>query len=172
MEVWRGCYSQIWANGFVAPFLGIDQQTATVALKAAKVSKGDKVVDLGCGDGRVCIAACSMGADGIGFDLDEDLIKKAKSLSIEMPTETEKKPTFHVNDLFAVDLNGFSVICMFLLPETMDLLVPKLLVALSKGSRIISFGWSIPRLGEPTSCCRGKVDSTAVKRWFLYTRGD
>ena len=136
-----------WANGFVAPFLGIDQQTATVALKAAKVSKGDNVVDLGCGDGRVCIAACSMGADGIGFDLDEDLIKKAKSLSIEMPTETEKKPTFHVNDLFAVDLNGFSVICMFLLPETMDLLVPKLLVAWMVNSTVRRANVLLPREG-------------------------
>jgi len=160
-----------WANGFVAPFVGIDHQTANDALLAARVSKIDKVVDLGCGDGRVCIAAVySMGADATGFDLDEVLIKKAKSLAAEIPSE--KKPKFCVKDLFQVELNEYSVICMFLLPETMDRLVPRLLVELSKKSRIISFGWPVPGLGEPTACCQGKIDSTAVARWFLYVRED
>eukprot|EP00986_Skeletonema_menzelii_P009392 scaffold4266_cov139-Skeletonema_menzelii.AAC.16 len=160
-----------WGKGFVAPFLGIDHQTAKDALMAAQVSKNDSVVDLGCGDGRVCIAACLLGADGTGYDLDENLITKAKSLADEMDSSsTGKRPKFDVKDLFEVDLDQFTIICTFLLPETMDRLVPTLLVELSKGSRIISFGWQVHGLGEPLACCRGKADSTATERWFLYAR--
>ncbi len=161
-----------WANGFVAPFLGINYQTAKDALMAAQLSNGDTVVDLGCGDGRVCTAACSIGADATGYDLDEILIRKAKSLANEMDMSIEKRPRFDVKDLFEVELNEYSVICMFLLPEAMDRLVPTLLVELTKGSRIISFGWQVPGLGKPLASCRGKADSTATERWFLYTRGD
>lgn len=161
-----------WANGFVAPFLGIDYHTAMDALMAARVSEGDNVVDLGCGDGRICAAACSIGADATGYDLDEILITKAKLLANEMDVSIEKKPRFELKDLFEVELNEYSVICMFLLPAAMDRLVPTLLVELTKGSRIISFGWQVPGLGKPSACCRGKADSTATERWFLYAWED
>ena len=49
------------ANSFVAPFLDIEYQTATDALMAAQVSEGNTDLILGCGDGRVCTAACSRG---------------------------------------------------------------------------------------------------------------
>lgn len=161
-----------WSNGFVAPFLGIDQQTAKDALIAAEVSYEDNVVDLGCGDGRVCVAACTLGASSAtGFDLDEELIQQANYLANEMSIAEERRPKFVVKDLFTVKLNEYSVICMFLLPNTIDRLVPKLLAQLSNRSlRIISFGWPIPGLGEPAACCRGKGNSTATERWFLYTK--
>ena len=165
------CYD--WANGYVAPFVGVNKQTANDALMAANVSENDKVVDLGCGDGRVCIAACLIGADATGFDLDSDLIAKAKTLADEMLvlSHYETRPKFEVKDLFEVDnLNQFTVICMFLLPETLDRLAPRLLIEMTKGSRIISFGWQVPGLGEPRAFCRGKADSNATERWYLYTQ--
>ena len=52
-----------WANGFVAPFLAINTQAALAALQAANVSSEDFLVDLGCGDGRICrVAASELGA--------------------------------------------------------------------------------------------------------------
>lgn len=161
-----------WANGYVAPFLGVDQQTAKDALMAANISENDEVVDLGCGDGRVCIEACQLGANATGFDLDSDLIAKAKAQAAEnlIASLYEKRPKFDVKDLFEVDLNQFTVICMFLLPETLDRLAPSLLIEMTKGRRIISFGWQVPGLGEPRAYCRGKADSTATERWYLYTK--
>jgi hypothetical protein len=110
-----------------------------------------------------------------GFDLDEDLIQKANSLADEMSIAEERRPKFVVKDLFTVELREYSVICMFLLPNTMDRLVPKLkLLAAERVSnrsrRIITFGWPIAGLGEPSACSRGRADSTATERWFLYTQ--
>ena len=100
------------------------------------------------------------------------MITQAKALADEMDIpNTGKRPKFDVKDLFEVELDQFSVICTFLLPETMDRLVPTLLVEMMKGSRIISFGWEVPGLGDPFACCRGNTD-TATERWFLYAKQD
>lgn len=166
-----------WANGFVAPFLGIDSRAALDALQAARVGKDDVVVDLGCGDGRVCWAACSLGAKAIGYDLDEKLISQAKSKA-EIIGSQHPTPIFCVKDLFEVELSPFSVLTIFLLPETTasPKLADKLLDALTNrpSTRIISFGWEIPALGRSVrKFCHSPKDassssSTLIERWFVY----
>eukprot|EP00547_Thalassionema_nitzschioides_P018252 CAMPEP_0194249304 /NCGR_PEP_ID=MMETSP0158-20130606/20187_1 /TAXON_ID=33649 /ORGANISM="Thalassionema nitzschioides, Strain L26-B" /LENGTH=214 /DNA_ID=CAMNT_0038985795 /DNA_START=81 /DNA_END=722 /DNA_ORIENTATION=- len=165
-----------WANGFVAPFLGIAEQAARKALVAAKLGMDDTVVDLGCGDGRICRVACLLGANAVGYDLDKELIKKANLLAFQM-TGCTNKPNFHVADLFAVELDTFSVVVMFLLPDIMERLVPKLLMKFErKNRRIITFGWPVPGLGEPTTCYKEmqKSDDAGVNscrlidRWYIY----
>jgi SAM-dependent methyltransferase len=163
-----------WASGFVAPFLGVQEEAAMEALQAAGVGEEDYVVDLGCGDGRICRAACSLGAQATGYDLDQQLIAQAKTDNGSTP-ETSIRASFYVKDLFQVDLNPYNVVTIFLLPETAasPRLGNKLLDALlQRKSRIISFGWKIPWLGEPTATFRPSSDSptnTALtKRWFVY----
>jgi cyclopropane fatty-acyl-phospholipid synthase-like methyltransferase len=49
-------------------------------LTLAKVTRDDVVYDLGCGDGRIPIAAARRyGAKGVGLDLDPSLVELAKS---------------------------------------------------------------------------------------------
>jgi cyclopropane fatty-acyl-phospholipid synthase-like methyltransferase len=48
-------------------------------LKLAGMKKADIVYDLGCGDGRIVIAAAkTYGAPGVGIDIDPDRIREAK----------------------------------------------------------------------------------------------
>jgi SAM-dependent methyltransferase len=161
-----------WASGFVAPFLGIDPQAAMDALQATAVGEKDSVVDLGCGDGRICHAACLLGAMATGCDLDEALIEKAREASVS--EANTPVPDFFVMDLFEVDLNPFSVITVFLLPDTTSSsrLTDKFLNALARNSRIIAFGWQIPLLGEPSSKFQSNVDdpksSGLTKWWYIY----
>jgi len=164
-----------WANGFAAPFLGVCVTAATNALQSAGVGQGDAVVDLGCGDGRICRVASVLGAKATGYDLDEMLIRRARE---QDKSADEKKsdhsattvsPEYFVGDLFQVDLAPFSVISMFLLPETTssEKLLPKLKSALERDARIISFGWKIPELGKPQSQCTETTLTTS--RWFVYS---
>ena len=52
-------------------FVATDLEVARAMLEAAKVGPGDVVYDLGCGDGRIVIAAAQRyGARGVGVDLD------------------------------------------------------------------------------------------------------
>jgi SAM-dependent methyltransferase len=169
-----------WANGYVAPFLGVDEDAAKRALLAAGIRKEDSLVDLGCGDGRICGMACEImdAAKADGFDLDEELIGKARKRANDM--DATKRPSFYVQDLFQVPLDSYTVITMFLLPQTTETLVSKLHQELLSGKncRVISFGWPIKGLGEPASSwvdnnsnddnkCNSKG---AVDRWFLYNK--
>ena len=45
-------------------------RSSTAMLKMANVTKNDVVYDLGCGDGKIVIAAARLGARGVGIDID------------------------------------------------------------------------------------------------------
>src|SRR5262245_37898564 len=57
----------------------IPTSTAVVdaMLKIAKVTKNDVVYDLGCGDGKIVIAAAKLGARGVGVDIDPERVREA-----------------------------------------------------------------------------------------------
>lgn len=55
------------------------QQLVDVMLDMAKVTRDDVVYDLGCGDGRLVIAAAKkFGATGVGIDIDPERISESK----------------------------------------------------------------------------------------------
>jgi SAM-dependent methyltransferase len=105
-------------------------------LAVAKVKKTDVVYDLGCGDGRLVIAAAKKyGARGVGFDLDPERIAEAKA-NVEKAGVGDLV-TIEQKNIFDVDLTPASVVTLYLLPEINVRLIPQL-EKLSPGSRIIS----------------------------------
>ena len=106
-------------------------------LKLAKVKKGDVVFDLGCGDGRVVIAAAKdFGAMGVGIDIDSARIKEARENA--RLAGVEDKVEFRVEDIFESDLRRATVVTLYLQPWVNLKLKPKLLRELKPGSRIVS----------------------------------
>jgi len=117
-------------------------------LTEARLSVDDTLVDLGCGDGGVVIqAARDFGARCIGVELDENLATQAQaavdaaglSASIEV----------RQGDIRNADLAGATVVYMYMTPEALEELQPKL-QSLPAGTRIVSphqgfVGW------EPSS---------------------
>jgi SAM-dependent methyltransferase len=53
--------------------------TVREIIKLAKVKPGDKVIDIGCGDGRFLIEAVKAGATGIGLECNPERFKTAKA---------------------------------------------------------------------------------------------
>jgi ribosomal protein L11 methylase PrmA len=105
-------------------------------LEIVKLTKKDVVYDLGCGDGRIVIAAAKKyGCKAKGFDIAPERVKESR--------ENVKKN--HVEDLveivqedvFKVDLSKASVITLYLLPSLNVKLIPQL-EKLKPGSRIVS----------------------------------
>src|SRR6478735_1555801 len=92
-------------------------------LKMANVSSTDVVYDLGCGDGRIPIAAAQK-YGGLGIDIDPARIAEA--------TENAKaagvtdKVTFLEQDLFTSDFTNATVVTLYLLPSLNVKLMPKL----------------------------------------------
>jgi ribosomal protein L11 methylase PrmA len=106
-------------------------------LELAGVNADDLVFDLGCGDGRVVIAAVeSRGARGVCIDIDPARIRESRENARR--AGVEQRITFIQQDLFEADLERATVVMLFLWPEVNLRLRPKLLRELAPGTRIVS----------------------------------
>lgn len=113
-------------------------------LDEAKVRPGDVVYDLGCGDGRMVIAAAKkFGTRGVGIDLDPARIKEARANA--KAQGVDELVTFRVADLFETDLREATVVMLYLLPELNRRLKPKLFAELRPGARVVSHDFDMGR---------------------------
>jgi precorrin-6B methylase 2 len=104
-------------------------------LEVARLHKDDLLYDLGCGDGRIVIAAAKdYGCRAVGYDIDERKVQQSKenvkSHRVERLVRIEHK------DIFLLDLREATVITLYLLPEMNMKLLPQLEM-LKDGSRIV-----------------------------------
>jgi SAM-dependent methyltransferase len=105
-------------------------------LQLADVKPGDVVYDLGCGDGRIVIAAAKRGARGVGVDIDPARIQEARANA--RAAGVEDRVEFRVGDLFEANVAPASVVMLYLWPEVNLRLRPKLRAELRPGTRIVS----------------------------------
>jgi len=128
-----------WDDGSV-PYVQTPMEIVERMLRMAEVGKGDHVIDLGSGDGRIVIEAAKRGATGLGVDLDPQLVKLATDNA--RAAGVEKSVAFKAMDLFDADLSPATVVTMYLLPDFNAKLLPRLL-KLKPGTRIVSHDGSI-----------------------------
>jgi ribosomal protein L11 methylase PrmA len=108
----------------------------------AKVKKDDLVCDLGCGDGRIPVAASQKyGCKAVGYDLDPARVKEA--LENAKKNKVEHLVTIEQKDIFTLDLSEIDVITLYLLPDMNKKLIPQL-EKLKPGSRIVAHNFGIP----------------------------
>ena len=117
------------------PYVQTPMEIVERMLRMAEVGKGDHLIDLGSGDGRIVIEAAKRGATGLGVDLDPSLVKYANQRARELGVG--ERARFEVRDIFETDLSGATVVAFYLLPEFNAKLLPKLL-KLKPGTRIVS----------------------------------
>jgi SAM-dependent methyltransferase len=110
-------------------------------LTLAAVHKGDVVYDLGCGDGRIVIAAARLGARGVGIDIDPQRIRESRENA--RAAGVRDRVTFRNEDLFEADIAGATVVTLFLWPEVNLKLRPKLWRDLKPGTRVVSYYWDM-----------------------------
>jgi len=106
-------------------------------LKLADVKSSDVVYDLGCGDGRIVIAAAQkFRARGVGIDIDPQRIKEAEENARQAGVTGRVK--FRNEDLFEVDIRPATVVMLYLYPWVNLKLRPKLWSDLKPGTRVVS----------------------------------
>jgi len=121
----------------VVPYVPTGPETVSAMLKLAGVGKDDLVIDLGCGDGRIVIAAAKeYGAHGIGVDIDPQRIKEAKENAAREGIANLVE--FRVGDMFDADIRKATVVTLYLLPSVNMKLRPKLWRDLKPGTRVVS----------------------------------
>lgn len=135
-------------------------------MELAKVGEGDVVFDLGCGDGRLVVAAAKRGAArAVGVDIDPERIAEARA-NVEEAGVGDRARIVE-GDLFEMDLSQASVVTLYLLPELNLRLRPKLL-ALKPGTRIVSHAFS---MGDWKPDRVEQVEGRTVYFWTVPERG-
>jgi ribosomal protein L11 methylase PrmA len=105
------------------------------------VKKDDLVYDLGCGDGRIVVAAAKKyGCKAVGFDIDPRRV--AESLGNVKKEDVGDLVKIEKKDIFTVDLSPASVVAIYLLPGLNLKLVPQL-NKMKAGSRLVSHNYDI-----------------------------
>jgi uncharacterized protein len=130
-------------------------------LDLADINPGDRVYDLGCGDGRLLVEAARQGAICAGIDLDPQRVKDARQAVTE--SGMIKSATIYEGDLFDLDFSDADVIFLYLHEGLNRRLKPRLL-QLSKGARVISHGFAMPDWTPETS---RRVGSSTIFRWRI-----
>jgi hypothetical protein len=111
-------------------------------LRYADVSDRDFLIDLGSGDGRIVLTAAKVfGARGFGVEIKEDLVQRANEAAAKEGIGERVK--FIKADLFKTDISQATVITMYLLPDTVNMLKDKFLSELRPGTRIVSHDYPL-----------------------------
>jgi SAM-dependent methyltransferase len=119
------------------PYEPSSPEVVAEMLKLANVQKKDLVYDLGCGDGRIVIAAArKAGARGVGIDIDPQRIAEARENARK--AKVDGRVVFRNEDLFAAEIRKATVVMLYLWPEVNLKLRPKLWRELKPGTRVVS----------------------------------
>lgn len=126
----------------LAPYYPTPETVVEKMLLLGGLKPGEKMFDLGSGDGRVVImAATKFGADATGVELDEDLYKQSSARIKKLGLE--KKARIIHGDVLKQDYSSADVIAVYLLPSSNEKVRPMLEKQLKKGTRIVSHDFEV-----------------------------
>lgn len=119
------------------PYVPTPSEIVLQMLQFAKVGPQDYVIDLGSGDGVIVLtAAHRYKSSGEGIEIDPELVRlsneRAQNLGIG------NRVSFAAKDVFKADVSRATVVTLYLLPDMMRALLPKLFRELRPGTRIVS----------------------------------
>lgn len=151
----------------VAPYVATPCRVIREMLSIAELKPGETVYDLGCGDGRiVMLASGEIGARAVGYELESELVKKARDKILEL--HLEDRATIVQDDLFNADTAVADVVTMYLTPRGNEEVKPKLERELRPGTRVVSLefemsGWKPHRISRV-------VDERLTYTIYLYRK--
>jgi SAM-dependent methyltransferase len=127
------------------------------------------VYDLGCGDGRMVIAAAKKyGVRGVGVDLDPARIREARANA--KAAGVEKLVTFKIGDMFETDVTEATVVLLYLLPELNRRLKPKFFAELRPGARVVSHDFDMGREWPPDEYV--KLGQDGIYLWVMPSHAE
>ncbi len=147
------------------PYVPTRHTVVEAMLNMANVKAGDVHYDLGCGDGRIVIAAAKRGAKATGVDIDPQRIKEANENAREAGVTDQV--TFIEGNLFDMDFSDATVLTLYLLPDVNLKLRSKILNDLKPGTRIVSHAFD---MGDWVPDDSVVVDGSRIYFWTVPAR--
>jgi len=148
----------VLAFGFVlmfgAPYLPSLSRQVDVALDIVDLKPGDRIIELGCGDGKVLIAAAKRGFCSVGYELNPILFMIAWLRTINYRSQT--KVIF--GNFWHKPWPEADAIYIFLLPRLMDKLETTIKQKVTSNIKVVSFAFTFNQM-------KPKIEKDGV---FLY----
>lgn len=127
---------------YTEPHVPVPEDVIPRMLELARVKPGEKVFDLGSGDGRIVIAAAKdFDAKSVGVEIRRRLVKECRRRVKEM--ELSNQVRISCRNFKKVSLREADVLATYLSSYTLNLLAPKFASELRKGVRIVNFDYPI-----------------------------
>lgn len=153
----------------LAPYFPTPETVVDRMLQLGGLKQGEKMFDLGSGDGRIVImAARKFKAQAVGVELDASLVK----LSADKIRTLGLSATAHIieGDLLEQDYSSADVVTIYLLPVAIGKVTPILDKQLKKGARVVAhdfefFQWTAAKVVDIDDDGEGRSH-----RLFLYKR--
>lgn len=147
--------------GFVpTPMAAVERMVAMAELKP-----GETVYDLGCGDGRIVVAAARRHAvKAIGVDINPERVQE--SLAKVREAGLGHRVSIRHADVFTLDLSDADVVFLYLTPRLNERLMPQLR-KLKRGARIISYEFDMGN-AKPVEVAREKFDHYGEQRIYKW----
>jgi len=146
----------------LAPHVPTAEDVVRKMLELAEIKSGERLYDLGSGDGRIIImAARDFGAEAIGVELRDDLVQLTRK-KIEELGLVDRVKVVH-GDLMQTDIHEADVVTLYLTTTANERIAPKLEKEMRPGTRIVSFCFRMPGW-EPT-----KTLNLETRTLYLYT---
>ena len=156
------------------PYVPTDEPVVAAMLRFAAVTSSDVVYDLGCGDGRIVIAAARhYGARGIGVDIDPARIAECRENAAKarvgdrvrfLCQSFSERKGVSAETTFDTDLREATVTMLYLLPGINVKLRPKLMSELRPGARILSNHFEI---GDWKPDMTADVHHRTLRQWIV-----
>ena len=121
----------------LAPYYPTPPSVVERMLILGELKKGEKMFDLGSGDGRIVIMATKkFGADGTGVEIDESLHRQSMA-EIKRQKLSDRARIIH-GDVTRQDYSSADLLTVYLLPDSNTKIRPMLEKQLRKGARVVA----------------------------------
>lgn len=134
----------MYALIFGAPFAALAQNRIDTMVKLLKLKKGQKLADLGSGDGRIVISFAKLGIESDGYEINPVLVVWSR-LRIRR-LGLEKLARIHFKDFWREDFSSFNAVILYGIAHIMGRLEKKLKREMKPGSMIVSNYFKMPEL--------------------------
>jgi ribosomal protein L11 methylase PrmA len=131
----------------LAPYYPTPEAIVQKMLDLGGLKAGEKMFDLGSGDGRIVImAAQKYHAEAVGVEMDKDLYKQSTDKIRRLGLD--KTARIINGDLFKQDYSSADLLTVYLLPVSNAKVAPMLEKQLKKGARVVAHDFQFPWQAE------------------------
>lgn len=132
----------VWMLLNGAPYAPTGSERLNNMILLAKAKKGEKMADLGSGDGRIVIEFAKKGLEAHGYEANPILV--ILSIRKIKKEKLEKKAFIHFKSFWGINFSYFDIITIYGIPYIMGRLGEKAEKELKPGSRLISSHFQLP----------------------------